>query len=313
MTVIILLTNIVLSVGAAHAHTGPGSDGGGKAVVCRNKGKIASAEILDLFEARNLYNLKAMPEVPSVTVDGIVSAAKKKLEHSVDQPEIELFPEIDKIPSLMHLVKPQAILNAVDDAGPVATPDKLKKNCKLEQLANYTSENDLFVNEEIWKELDNRNKAALILHEGIYKFERTYGAKDSRRSRKVVAYAMSTTDFEDVHAGIPEDAQLCVSDTDRFYLWPNSAGGTWVQYLVKGGQNVYSRTVALVPISLPWPPAGVNCGNSQETCGFTATAVVHSTFDNWEIVGFGTKPIDGKTTLVSVESDSPIQCRPGSH
>ena len=310
MKFFILLTTLILLGATVQAHIGPGSDGGDKAIVCRNgKGKITSAETLDLFEARNLYNLKALPIKKSASVDEIVSAVEKKLEHSVENSQGELFPEINKVRILMHLVKPETVLNDVDDAGSVAAPSKLGKNCKREQLANYTSEQDLFVNQEIWKKLDNENKAALILHEGIYKFERIYGAKDSRRSRKVVAYAMSTFNFEDIRAQIPETAQFCESDKERFYLWSTGAW-TQVQYIRKNGVNVYSLTRAALPISLPWPPKGMDCGGDpKELCGFTSTIVIHSNFDNWDQIAFGTMEFGGAKSLVSVDVRLPIKCR----
>ena len=301
----------VLILFGATAHAGPGSDGGDKAIVCRRNGKIVKAETLDLFEARNLYNLKPMPIRKLATVDEIVSAVEKKLEHSIENPQLELFPEINKVRILMHLVRPEAVLNDVDDAGSVSAPSKLGKNCQREQLANYTSEQDLFVNQEIWNQLDNKNKAALILHEGIYKFERIYGAKDSRRSRKVVAYAMSTFNFEDIRAGIPESAQICESEKERFYLWPSSPTNAWaqVQYIRKGGVNVYSLTRAQLPAALPWPPKNVNCGDPKILCGFTSTEVIHSNFDNWEQIAFGTMQIDGIMSLVSTDVRLPITCR----
>jgi hypothetical protein len=309
MKFFILLTTLILLGATGQAHTGPGSDGGDKAIVCRSsKGKITRAETLDLFEARNLYNLKVSPIKKSATVDEIVSAVEKKLEHSVENSEVELFPEINKVRILMHLVKPEAVLNDVDDAGAVGAPNKLGKNCKREQLANYTSEQDLFVNEEIWKKLDNKNKAALILHEGIYKYERYYGAKDSRRSRKVVAYAMSPFSFEDIHAQIPETAQLCESDKERFYLWSTGAW-TQVQYVRKNGVNVYSLTRAPLPMALPWPPNLPGCVDPKDLCGFTSTTLIHSTFDNWDQIAFGTMEIDGIKSLVSIDARLPIKCR----
>jgi hypothetical protein len=311
MKFLILLISMISFVEMSYA--GKGSDGGGKAVVCRKKGKIIAGgvHIRDLFEAEDMYSLKPLKFKRSASVKDIVDAVKKKLEHSVEQPSIELFPDIDKVQELMHLVPPEALVNEVADDGNVATP-RLKKGCKLEQMANYTRENDLFVDREMWRQADNKNKAAFILHEGIYKYERTYGATNSRRSRKVVAYAMSVFEFEDIHAEIPESAQLCQSDKDKFYLWPNAEQGAWVQYIVKSGTNVYSMTRALLPMSLPWPPAGVKCADPSSICGFTATAMVHSTFDNWELAGFGTKQIDGVVSLVSVEGGGAIQCSPRS-
>jgi hypothetical protein len=314
MNFLLILSYFYIS---AHADPmGPGSDGGAKAVVCRSHGKITKADMLDLFEERELYGLKPEPLKRSATVDQILKDSKTKLAHSVEQPEVEFFPEIDKVPSLMHQVPPDAVPKSVDDLGqgPVVDPKKLGKNCNYEQLANYTVDDDLFVNNEIWefwkKKSDNRNQAAFYLHEGIYKYERIYGAKNSRRVRKLVAYTMSTTEFEDILAGIPANALLCKSDTDKFYVWPDPKIGAWVQFIKKEGKQVYSMTRAFVPVSLPWPPAWVNCGDIPDSCGFTGSAMVHSMFDHWELAAFGTKRVGGKTTLVTMQSDSPLQCTP---
>lgn len=79
----------------------------------------------------------------------------------------------------------------VDDANNVVVPN----NCQLEQLANYTNQNQILVNGEIYNSLNDSNKAALVVHEALFKIFRMYGATNSVRARKSVALGFSNIDL----------------------------------------------------------------------------------------------------------------------
>ena len=104
-------------------------------------------------------------------------------------------------------------LAPVDDAFPTVIPT----DCKIEQLANYVNDQEILVDGAIWKALDLTNQAALIVHESLYKFLRSFGDTDSRRTRRIVAYLFSDFTFDDVYGGIPAQSQMCQSQFGEHY------------------------------------------------------------------------------------------------
>lgn len=243
-------------IGSSLALAGGMEGGGGKSVVCRdNNHKIISAELLDIWEGKNIYNLNIEQKND---VDSILSIAQNKLTHSLTNPEVSLFRILRRVRSIMMISKPGVILKDVNDAAEVALP----ADCKLEQLANYVDDNFLIVSNEIWNQLDDLNKAGLILHEAIYRFERDNGATNSRRARKIVAHLLSDFQFTKVNDGLPINIRYCQATNDAgklkygFWVYPisNIQGRQMskLQFTVLDGLFVYSKKTAVIPVKLPW-------------------------------------------------------------
>lgn len=179
--------------------------GGGKSVVCRDdSGTIIKAEVLDLYEGRVQYGVNIPSSTDPVKVqmeNAIVSITKgrsKVFQDSVLQ--------LANFISVRKRVLPDGTaLEDIDDSHHVVVP----KNCKVEQLANFTKQNQVLVDGEIWKSLDNTNKAALLVHEALYKWFRNYGATNSIRARKHVAYAFMGYDAVDIKEDLPAQYLEC--------------------------------------------------------------------------------------------------------
>jgi hypothetical protein len=161
---------------------------GGYSIVCRDNenGPITSAELLDIYEGRVLY--KRNFQVDQNSVADLINLAKEKVA-SYGHFATKLDKEISLIERNTIYIPAGNELEPTDDAFP---PIK-KKGCKFEQLANYTNSGEVLISSEIYDELDNINKAALIIHEAIYSIRRkALGEKTSQNTRRLVAHLMST-------------------------------------------------------------------------------------------------------------------------
>lgn len=159
---------------------------GGYSIVCRdNTGTITNAEILDVYEGRLLFKKNYAVDLNSVS--DLVSIAQERVRKYVLFAS-KLNKEIDLIEKNLIFIPEGHELESTDDAFPVIK----KKGCEFEQLANYTDRGEVLVSQEIFDNLDNVNKAALIIHEAIYSIRRkALGETTSLNSRRLVAQMMS--------------------------------------------------------------------------------------------------------------------------
>jgi hypothetical protein len=246
-----------LLVWALQGHAAPqgGVDGGGggKSVVCRNsKGQITSAQTLDLFEAKNVYNLKLTSY--SGSVEEISVKIQAKFSDAMGAGAYDFGPFYRRVNKIMKLVPPSSVIKPIDDAAEVVLP----KDCQLEQLAHYVDDETLLVSQEIWDHLSNTEKAALISHEAVYRVDRSFGAKDSRRARRIVASLFSDFTFEPVNGDVPKTAKTCSASqngrvTYQFSYFPSEDGKkTVMQFQWFDGKPVFTKKTATFPIGLPW-------------------------------------------------------------
>ncbi|WP_413586767.1 hypothetical protein [Bdellovibrio sp. HCB274] len=268
MTKILLAIGLLLSSSVSMAKVRGGVDGGGgKSVVCRDrKGAITSAETLDLFEGKNLYTLK-MTQFQGTT-DDILAQIRHKLIGGVVLAK-EALPYFDRVKKIMKLVPATSVIKPVDDAAEVVLP----KNCQLEQLAHYVDDSTLVVSEEIWQKLSSTEKAALISHEAIYRFERNYGEKNSRHARKVVAHLFSDYQFEKPLSGLPDVNYSCTASlnnktTYQFSYYPTAhSKKTLLQFFMVDGKPVVGKMTATANLPLPWRKSdSAGCGNVPGEC-----------------------------------------------
>ncbi|MBS1971021.1 MAG: hypothetical protein JSU04_11975 [Bdellovibrionales bacterium] len=233
----IFVTGLLLAGMHAHA-TGAISGGGGKGVVCRDpSGAIASAQTLDIYEGRVLYGLN-IPVFNKVTMETQLNHAFGVIPKSV-RPLIEGYAKsVQQNMRLVHGVE----LQPVDDALVVALP----QGCQAEQLANYFSDTNILVNGDIWDRMTESNRAALILHEAVYKAARLYGATDSQRSRHVVASLFDPgTVWNEPQIQMPQNGLKCFAKGNYFVAYPQ--GDSWVlNFQVLGGHIRMSETQGII-------------------------------------------------------------------
>ncbi len=292
----IVTLSLLISISS---HAGAISGGGGKGVVCRGaSGSITSAQTLDLYEANIVYGRKI--KAFSGDIEQIILSLENDLRSTMDQPEIHLFPLIDNVRSIFHLIPENVVLTPVNDAAEVVTP----VGCKIEQLANYVDDNLILVNAEIWSHLSVTDQAALIFHEAIYRLDRYGGATNSSRTRKIVSYLFSEFNFIQVKSDLPRGAKVCMASqgdrpTFQFSYYPSPDGrSTNLQFFLWEGKAVYSKKIVSLPIETPVLPHIGACSDSQSGCNFSG-GVSSSNFESNQnlAVGIITSVSDSYTSL----------------
>jgi hypothetical protein len=188
----------------ALAHAGErGGNGGGSIVCSDSSGAISKAFMLDLWEAANLplasngYNSLTIPSDPNTTfhdqlwhaIDKIDRAAPRHVSYFIADRAREIESQLARE---VRSVK----MSRISDSSDYAMPDIPGLTCEREQLANYSEVNGLVIRKAVWDALDETGKAALILHEAIYKTERDLAfavGKNSDHTQELVAWAFSTS------------------------------------------------------------------------------------------------------------------------
>jgi len=204
MKSIVAIITVISSISFAFA-TGGVDGGGGKGVVCRNdQNQITKAEVLDIYEGRVQYG-----HTVQSSSDSIMSQAEEAIRY-ISKGRSKIFQDsVLQMANFINLRKrilPDGTgLEDINDSHHVIVP----KGCKVEQLANFTKQNQILIDGEIWKSLDNTNKAALLVHEALYKWFRNYGATNSIRARKFVSLGFMGIEANDINEGIPADALHC--------------------------------------------------------------------------------------------------------
>lgn len=182
----------LFAINFAFAEDGPGTSGGGGAFVCTNAdGAIASSELVDLWEARNLDNLN------------IVNSDQEYWQ----QAEAALNRFVTILPSLgkemieqLHDIKTRVyfVPNNVGLAPPSDVNHGYQKpGCPLAGMMYYDSKRQrLSIDQRVFDALiSNTDKAAALTHEAIYNIMRAHPAnpqKSSENARKIVGCIFSS-------------------------------------------------------------------------------------------------------------------------
>lgn len=189
---------LVASFASSSAFAGGMEGGGGKSVVCRNTdGTIRSAEVLDLYEGRTVYELpyQESPREWQEQVLEIFKAASVPV--SISLPPSGIYDWY--LNAIAHLVflPDGTSLKPIDDSFEVIVP----RGCSLEQAVNYQNDRRILVDGEVWRALSETQKAALLIHEAVYRVLRSHGETDSRRARHLTAHIVSGKKIESTFPG----------------------------------------------------------------------------------------------------------------
>jgi hypothetical protein len=173
-----------------------GTRGGGEAMVCRDKwGKIRKAWLLDLWEGENIkqkalgFKTLKIARREDLSPEQQADAAVQRVA-LVDQKYARRLQ--DALDEIKQSYQPYNLeVGPANDAAHYARP----KDCKEEQLAYYTRDYGVLVQKEIWnwKGFSATDKAALLVHEAVYKTMREppLSAKTSDEARPLVAKLFS--------------------------------------------------------------------------------------------------------------------------
>lgn len=185
MTVLFLISNFAIASGTTIGN-------GGSGIVCFDDNKeIISAQILDLWEGNALFNLSPIDDNRD-----FLKIAEQKI---ATLKEINVFGDSLSSPtklfnSFKFLPSGVPLQTTGDIDSILAAPQR----CQFSQVINYSNDGTIYVNSDIWNLLDNKNRAAFIVHETIYEFLRQSSRSEtnSRRARKAVVYLFSNNSLE---------------------------------------------------------------------------------------------------------------------
>lgn len=277
---LVLLITLVQSTSYALTFGGVG-DGGGQGVVCRNDdGSVKSARVLDLVEAEDyfLLQLKDQPKdrpyldiareyaavldqaMPSTGPTGRLESRTGNdpvvvkydinpfILESKRQGDSFLADDVVIIDKNKMLIPGDDLkISPIGDSLPRVIP--AGRECSLEQIAKYSDgTRQIHFVSGVWNHLDNLNKAALLVHEALYRNLRTNGETTSDRTRKAVGYLFSGMDFTWVLDRLPQKYLFCWT-TDaafQFAVYPDQGSGAIAQFLVYNGEIMLTKTVAQV-------------------------------------------------------------------
>ncbi len=254
--------------------------GGGNAVVCRNnEGRVTRAKLLDLFEGEALDDLVPQKFDENLSFEDIAKLIAKNIDrggsgnsHSgtsttssggvVIQRTVMIGPLLSSesttdwvefVLKNFKVLPAEVGLEPILDSGHFIFP----RDCQIEQVAVYKDDsNRIFFVNDIWMALDRIHKAALIVHEALYKNLRSPKEMNSDRTRKVVAHAFSGFEFKPLLDGIPEgDMIVCTSNDEdqkhRFVLrqHPQSKNHALLHFVLFDGLVPLSKLTQFLPTS----------------------------------------------------------------
>jgi hypothetical protein len=183
------------------AFAGPITSGGGFAVVCRNQNtEIISAELLDLYEAKNKFNYTIISSSGNLEDDMIAATINiNRLQgYTVSPSHNDIAITLNEFFKKVNFLPKTSQLPNLNDLGEHA---QVPKDCKIEPLAVWNDQHgEIKINTEIWNHLTTLDQSALINHENFYWYERTHlNQTTSENTRAVIAISYSTNAKEVVN------------------------------------------------------------------------------------------------------------------
>ncbi|MEN0060048.1 MAG: hypothetical protein AAGB31_14500, partial [Bdellovibrio sp.] len=135
-------------------------------------------------------------------------------------------------------------------------------NCALEQIAIFHDSDSEFIElqTDLWQRLPALHRAALIVHELIYKSYRLLGDRSSEFTRLQVAQLFSE-EGKSVLRGLPTDVELCTAystsgnETTKFFIYSTSSslrGTQWfLQFTQLMGRPLVTKTFITLSTAFP--------------------------------------------------------------
>ncbi len=238
--------------------------GGGKGVLC-NKDGTQTVELLDLYEAREIYEIHDQKNFDTLDqgIDFLAYEMAKKF-----WTPITVLPYVSKEnvkKTLKHFIEDIKFieggkrLKLTDDS----YDPLLDENCKVVQLALFYDESKLLVDKGYWDLLSPTGKTALVAHELFYLLDRANNNNNSMRTRKLVGYILSERGIGSMYGFLKPSSELktarCVGDdfqsgsSIEFFVQRHSVGS----YKVAFGE--INKHLNLFTAVASFPHAVVSC------------------------------------------------------
>lgn len=247
------LALVLLSPSLGHAEK---TGNGGGAWVCRETdGKIRWSNLVDLFEAIEEFGL-TLAQYPGSTSE-IVDQVVRRISQANPDLSNTLASYLKQLNSLEpnppQVTYTDNVLVAIDDSLYRMMPSPRRcagGSVAYEQVINYKEDGLILVAGEVFNSLSSNAKAALVLHEAIYKFRRdTSGDATSVVTRRMVGMILSTMSSEELKKQLESLGELDLASMGmRFVKIP---AGTFMMGIPP------EEEVAHQPFTKPQPPKDV--------------------------------------------------------
>jgi hypothetical protein len=184
----------ILLISSITAFAGGFSEGGGKGVVCKDaNGTVASVASLDLFESEQIRGLTFDDSLLGADEFATVANIIARIEARDPYLAGILTERLTAWLTESRLL-PNSHLPDVNDSFSVVIP----VGCELAQLAvqrepQFPGDPFYLIDKSLWDVMANRDRAALVLHEIIYRYARTLGQMNSINVRFYNATMSSTS------------------------------------------------------------------------------------------------------------------------
>jgi hypothetical protein len=175
---------VLLSFYSLFAHGGRIVDNGGTVIFCDNVPGQPRFQTLDTYEFTQVNDLKYIDGLQKLTAPEMLTRVMRRF---LDQPirDRDLVLEVYYNFFFDLGVEEGVELTYIDDAYPFMLP----KDCRLVQAMIHVRnpsplQKKYYVNGEIWRQLDDLNRAMLVTHEVVYTIAAASGDQaDSRNVR----------------------------------------------------------------------------------------------------------------------------------
>jgi hypothetical protein len=229
---------------------------GGGGFVCKDAAGKISVELLDLWEAQHL----------PLRDDAQDPGRKLTIPHSDDATEEQIgraFAKLARIDSVLHGQVTAAYKHYMGGhLQPIADPDVElarpsdvnqdhgKRGCELKGVASYDDDADILSIDPVLEQAMSRtDRAALYVHEAVYKAFRTQGrVSNSILARQLTAYLFAREEFPNPKADVPRGAYYCEGGqtasgmpANAFYYYP-AGNGTRFQFVALAGLRTWIKT-----------------------------------------------------------------------
>ena len=205
---LVLFSFMFLSIPGLFA--GVDSSGGGPSVVkFDSNGGVAHAMLLDVYEGRVRYNFD-IPET-NQPVEEVVAKAVQRMKSRHLLIGLELERTIQEIEQAWTFLPEGVVMAPGVDLGD-SHAAIMPTGYQLLYAGFYESNGMLKISQDIYKKMNNIDKAALIIHEALYKMARIYHwinrserLRDSSQSRYLTALLLSNQSMEVVNNKVLND------------------------------------------------------------------------------------------------------------
>lgn len=184
-----------------NAHAGGWTSGGGIGVLC-NGANGQTVEILDFYEGRLVYKLTQKASVKTLKnelIQVIFEYLKTQSNPTInlDLSNQQYYEYTSNLTEKMlsDFQKNSVFINPSQTLPPSndATMPKIPPTCKFVQIALANPNGTILLDPKYWNQMDDKNKAGLILHESIYATMRDSGDRSSDITRHFIAMLFSRT------------------------------------------------------------------------------------------------------------------------